>query len=152
MGIAGLLLLAISALYFPAMRILCIGVNDAEWARIAETGKFSGPNEITWSGWAPSNEDYQRPQSWGEAAPADTVRSGVAESLFLTFTVYEARSSTLPDSASSWAIIGPDWGASVRPWFPIALGAIGVAMALSATSKMKKANKADQSDALQRPC
>ncbi len=72
--------------------------------------------------WIPSSEEHQRPQSWGEAPSADTVRSGEAESLFLTFTVYEARNSTFPDSASSWAVIGPDWGASVRPWFPIALG------------------------------
>ena len=126
----GLLLIIISLLYVPLMRMLCIGVNDAEWGYIQRTGAISAPSKVKWATWEPASLEHRRPGAWGTSTPLDEVRRGVDESRTFLFTVYEARNST-----SSWPVIGPNWGCHVRLYIPIIIGIVGLLFTIYGLTK-----------------
>ena len=116
----GLLFLA------PALKI---GINDAEWGRIAETGVASAPEKFSWSDWQPNDGSVTRFQSFRSAeefGPITKYRIGHAHGFLFDFTAYEGQCA-LSNNILTVPAIGPHWGASYhRQWMLVAfvVGAI----------------------------
>ena len=139
--ILGVVLLVGAAASFAFLRVLCIGLNDAEWSHIANTGRFSTPSEVDWGAWDKPDYEHRTPQAWGEATMPSEVRRGVARSIFMTFTIYEGRVPSDPADSRPWMVLGPDWGASHRPLIPATLLVGGLALIGVGGLQRNKANK-----------
>jgi hypothetical protein len=91
--------------------LLCSGINDGEWGRIHETGKFSHPDTVDWSSWE-TDTGTVRADFLRDTPPKPALaefRKGVARGAVFDFTLYEIRAKAW--GAKVYPAIGPDWGA-----------------------------------------
>jgi hypothetical protein len=131
--ILGILVIIISLVWLFLWRFLPIGINDAEWGHIRETGLPSGGGEgLVWSDW--QTNDIHQITLFGyetNVAHDSTItayRLGKGEDLSLSFGFYQAKCQTDDGQEVIVPAYGPDSWTRMKWGLPLGSLLFGVVL------------------------
>ena len=138
----------LSLVWMLFWKILPIGVNDAEWITIEETGLPSSPEELVWSDWKTDDPDSidlfpVGTKSWADADLL-SYRIGKADTAFLTFGFYQVRIAASNDTVETLPAYGPESWTHMKWSLPVFVCAIGLITMVGAALSRKRTQPKDR--------
>lgn len=147
----GGVLIVLGLIWYPIIRVLCIGSNDGEWGHILRTGKISQSEKFKWGAWGEPTDEHRVPSGWPRDGTFQKVRKGTANNVAISFTAYEAQIENPDGMLETIPVIGSQWGATPRLSPAIATIVVGGLFLIAGVSTKTRANTGRQATASPSP-